>query len=356
MAIRGNGGYLTFSREWPGPLALDPARLETTGGITRISVDELAFWSGEQVTLANPAGLPFDILGTGYANTPDGHAFWGGGGSQGPVTQHRTGDAGVFWNASDAAEFWESPASVGLTTSATFYIHRDQMDRASFYPTEIQAHNGGPDGRIQLLPSLSGALVMAIASSASGYTAALVAAAGMLPAAIPDGEVPLSSLVPLAPVIAAAGEDADQRGWLREADLGQWVFETDPRLLDPTAIGEEFGDSTKGLVRGSGSFQAVFSNRYLGPDVANGAAFLRLVLLTRTGSKSRARFLLASGATAGSCEGSDISTIAGDLYYETDMLLGRCTLDNPGDGIVTFSGQFVSVGQIRLVSGAVGDG
>jgi hypothetical protein len=355
MAIRGQGGALTFSREWPEPLVLDVGRIETAGGITRLAIDEPGFWAGDHVTLTAAAGIPFDIAGTGYANCPDGHAFWGGDGSQGPATRHRIGDVGVFWEISDGADFWESEETVGLVTAATFYIHRDQMDRATFFQNELAGHNGIAIGRIAMLPEAFTPLVLAMACDATGYNVALLAAAGALPQTIPGGEAPLSDLQALPAVISTAGLEADQRGWRRQADLGKWVFETDPRLLDPTAIGEEFGDAAKGLIRGSGSFQAILSNRYLGPDVANASAFLRLMLLTRNGEKSRARFLLTDGDDAGYCNGSGVAIIAGALYYETDILLGRCDLDNAADGIVTFSGQFISVGEINLVSGSDGD-
>lgn len=348
MAIRGEGGTLTFSREWPPPTAV-PVGMLTTGAVVRIELDEPAFWSGDQVTLVAAAGLPFDVAGTGYANCPDGHAFWGGDGSQGPATLHRTGDDGAFWEVSDDADFWDSEETVGLTTAATFYVHRDQLDRLTVYGTELEALNGGATGRVTIRSEVGSTIVLAPAADIAGYNEALLAAAAAPAVMAAAEEAPLANLTTLPPVITTAGSIAEERGWRRQADLGRWVFETDPRLLDTTAIGEEFGDSSKGLIRGSGSYQAIISNRYLGPGVSNATAFLRLILLTRIGARSSARFLLTDGDDAGICQGA--GTLEGAIFYETDILLGRGDLECSPDGLITLAGQFVSVGEIRLVAG-----
>lgn len=346
MAIDGEIGTVTLSRSWPPPVVLTDEVIDAPASVVRLRLDEPGFVNGDQVLLTAPLGLPLDVLNTGYANCPDGHSFWGDAASSGPATLHRVGTDPPFWTDDDNDTFWEHAGTVGLAQQATVFIHRDGLDRATFYSLEVSAVNGGELNRIPLRLVGFDRLILAVASDRSGYAAALLQQAFAIPRPA-EAELLLEDLSPSLPAaIREAGADADERGWKRQADLSGWDFETDATVLDQGAIGERFGAVVASQLSGAGSFAGELSNTYI-PGVSPSSLMLRLQLLTRHGASATIRLLVADGPRGHSS--GDCFIREECLFYELDVVMTKIRLSNPAGDTKKIQGQFVSVGDVRFV-------
>jgi hypothetical protein len=346
MAIDGTIGTLSLSRSWPPAVVLTDAVIDAPATVVRLRLEEPGFLNGDQVLLTAPLGLPLDVLGTGYANCPDGHTFWGDAASGGPATAHRLGADAPFWGPDDNATFWEHAGTVGFAQQATVFIHRDALERATFYSLEVSAVNGGELSRLPLRLVGFDRLILSVASTRNGYAEALLA----LALALPRPEEPenlLADLVPVLPaVIQEAGADADERGWKRQADLLEWDLEDDAGMLKTEAIGEAFGSVIASQASGAGSFVGEVSNTY-SPGVSSGAAMLRLQQLSRHGSTATIRLLVADGRRGHSNGHAFIREEC--LFYEFDIALTKTRLSARAGDTMKISGQFAAIGDVRHV-------
>lgn len=346
MAIDGEIGTLTLSRSWPRPVLLSDDVIDAPGSVVRLRLEEPGFLNGDHVLVTAPLGVPFDVLGTGYANCPDGHSFWGDAASSGPATRHRVAADPPFWGADNNATFWEHPGTVGFSQQATVYIHRDALDRATFYSLEVSAVNGGELSRLPLRMVGFDRLILSMACSRAGYQEALLTLAAATPRPA-DGEVYLEDLVdPLPAVLLEAGAEADERGWKRQADLAGWEFETDASVLDQGAIGEAFGAVVASQLSGAGSFTGELSNTYA-PGVSSSSAMLRLQLLTQHGATASLRLLVADGPRGHSNGHGYI--VEECLFYELDVVLTNIRLSTQAGDTKKIRGQFASVGGVKFI-------
>jgi hypothetical protein len=341
MAVLGQFGIVELSREWPAPTALADERLQR-GATPSLDLTDLAFQSGDEVLLVSLRGVPLGIGTSAAAPCPDGHAFWTGGATAvGPALTART-TGGTFWSADPSLPFWESASTVGFQQTATAYIHRDELDDVRFYSTELDAINGGSTGLIPLRNVSPGPMLILPASAVTGYNAAaltlLQSIAGL---DIPDGEQPAENLAAVPEVLTDTAADVAERGWLRQCDLTSWVFEMDAGTLDLDAIGQAFGESAKGIVRGAGSFDGEIDHSYVSGE-QSGMAMLKLMMLTQQGSKARARFQLVEQRSA------TLPLVSERVFYETDILLGKASVNASATDVITMSAQFIATGRIRL--------
>ena len=369
MAIIGYEGIVELSREWPAPTVLADWRLQR-GSSPSLDLTDQAFQSGDEVVVIALRGVPLGVGTAGFAPCPDGHAFWTSSGTAiGPALAARTAN-GVFWSANASAPFWESQATVGLAQSTVAFIGRDELDNVRFYSSEIDAINGGTQGLVPMRTVLPGTMLIVPASrvgdsialttlsgatlvTLSGETLATLGADTLYvdaalqlledigSASVQDGEQPAENLAPVPRTMLDAAADVDNRGWLMQCDLTNWIFETDVTQLDETAIGQTFGESAKGLLRGAGSFSANLSHEFVSGS-SGSVGMLRLVMLTGQGSKARARFQIADQRNSGS------SSMPERLFYETDILLNKATVNTQFDDAIRISADFVATGRIQL--------
>ena len=341
MAILGQQGIVELSREWPEPTALADSRLQK-GQSPSLDLSNLAFQSGDEVLLVALRGVPGGIGIDGHAPCPDGHAFWTGGiNDVGPALRRRTLGGG-FWSSNPRRPFWESAETVGFQQTMRAYVHRDDMDDVRLYATELDAVNGGELGLIPLRNVSAGPMLILPASSCEGYDAAavqLLEAIGK--ALIADGEQPAQELAAVPQLLSDTAADAEERGWLIQCDLTGWVFETDAGQLDLDAIGQTFGESAKGMLRGAGSFNGEIDHSRV-PGEQSGFGMLRLMMLTEQGSKARARFQLTDQRNASG------NLVRERVFYETDILLGKTVVDTKAGDVILLSAQFVATGKIKL--------
>ena len=373
MALLGNGGILELSREWPEPMALAPEAINYETTPVRIDLGNPLYWTGDYVTIASAAGLPFDQNGDGYADAPDGHGIYRGGkwltgpsrawytGSEtdqspfyerfpaylmtqdGDSITTQDGDRFFEFTGQDGNKyFYNRPEDTGLSTQISAYIHVDGLDRIRLFTDEISAHNLDTANELTPLPISIDNFVIARASSAPAYITALdEAATAIRTLPLPSTTQLLEDVVTSPAGLAAVADDPDQRGWLIQCELEEWALDIDATSLDMTAIGETFGEQTKALVRGAGSLQFVIDHKVQAGE-QDGMTLLRLVLLTQNSCKSSAKFHLYRNRTP---IGPQVGTTA---YYDCDLLLTNSRISVRAGDLITGSTDFVVTGEIGL--------
>lgn len=339
MAVIGHGGIVELNREWAAPTVVDSSRI--TGGTNKsLDLANLGFWSGDKVYITAERGVPFDTNQDGFANCPDGHAFYPGGlNEKGAALTQRT-LANSFYGNNDAKPFYESPAT--RQQFVEVFIHRNSLDNALFYSSEINAINGGMQGLIPLRQVDFGNLIIAAASPEQFYKDFLLEQASVVSKKENIGELELE---PLPPSIESLVSNPSSRGWKQQGSLTQWVFEMDAAQLDQNAIGDAFGEYAKGILKGSGSFSALLSLNQ-SPDEPGSSDLLKLLLLTSRGAKARAKFLMSRPANNRSQQPSQDS-----LYYSTDILFWKTEVNTASDDLIKITAEFIATGAIKIAIG-----
>lgn len=344
MAVLGSGGVLELSRETPQPLALAIARFNATASPPSISLANQGYWTGDRVVIASSDGLPFDVNEDGYADCPDGHAIYRG--SQwltGPARAFYTGantDTSPFYNEEDSIDGYNRSSTTGLATTFDAYIHRDELDRITFFPTESAAYTGNAGDRIEMKKVNFGNFVIAAYSANAGYTAAMNSVASSVDAlTLINSEQSLEQTITMPALFSTLCET--DRTWVLQCGLQEWALSIDAANLDTTAIGDTFGENVKALVRGAGTLQFIVDHR----DQANeldAMTLLRLVLLTENQCNTNAKFYLYKNR-------DEVGTqINGSAYYQCDVLLTNTRVNTRATDLIAGTADFVATSEIKL--------
>ena len=373
MAVLGSGGVLELSRETPQPLALAIARFNATASPPSISLANQGYWTGDRVVIASSDGLPFDVNEDGYADCPDGHAIYRG--SQwltGPARAFYTGantDTSPFYNEfvyddflltqggdtlitqsgdtilvsageEDNIDCYNRSSTTGLTTTFDAYIHRDELDRITFFPTESAAYTAEASDRIEMKKVNFGNFVIAAYSANAGYTAAMNSVASSVDAlTLANSEQRLEQVITMPELFDTLCET--DRTWVLQCGLQEWALSIDSANLDTTAIGDTFGEHVKALVRGAGTLQFIVDHR----DQANELdtmTLLRLVLLTENQCNTNAKFYLYKNR-------NEVGTqINGSAYYQCDVLLTNTRVNTRATDMIAGTADFVATSEIKL--------
>lgn len=335
--ILGFGGYVQLSREWPEPTAFPQS---SRAGANAIFCQNKAFWTGQHVYIYSFLGLPVKTAGQQYAPSPEGYRFWGGSiWDAGPETTHRVIGDTVFWKqggGASASDFWEKALSTGFDQITDAYVHRDQLDRITFYTSENGSINRSPDELLNFSAVDYKNLLIAPYSADANYQIGIEALGQFLFDEMPDSERPASDYIELSEDLTDISGDPEHRGWSILVGCREWTLQTDPTVLDTTAIGEDFGDSVKDVVRGSGSFNGFIPVSNPEPGNFDARGFIRLMLMTETGAKARVRLRVQDQRSSG-CEKEDA------VWIEADILLGPGEISTSVDEAVNYSSQFIVV-------------
>jgi hypothetical protein len=353
MALLGKYGTVSFFREWGLPTAVDQSRLIRGSRQNTLDVGDPALWSGDRVIVLCERGVPVVPLGSLYAPSPGGHSFYGDG-------RYDPGPRGVRRQATDRmyvsgrnTPFYD-PLPLEKTIYA--YIHKDEMDNITFYAEEDDAINGFGQSFMPISILDSGPVVVSPAPEGE-YEQTLVdeLLSSTTPYIFEHGESEVLGDQFLADdflkLLADFLEDSSRvSGWKQVANLTSWAFETNVDVLDQNAIGQRFGDSAKGGLRGAGSFNAIMSvkddNNFFSPH-----SMLRLMLITQVGAKAGARFVIADGRNAE----EDCQARSRSIYYETSILLSSTNINTTVDEVISMSGEFVATGKIKIASSSGGE-
>ena len=374
MAILGNGGIIEISREIPRPRALTAARVNLGSAPYSISLLDRGYWTGDRVSISSSDGLPFDINGDGFADCPGGHAeYFGSKWELGPnrsfYTGNLTNDAPAYDQFTDTLTLitqnddflitqddnnivgvtgiedniavYNKTSTTGKTTVLDAYIHRDELDRITFYSTEASAYAGTSTNRIMIKKVDFGNFVIAAYNSDSGYTAAMNSAASSINGlTLSSPDQPLNAVISLPALFSTLCES--NRQWVTQCGLREWIMSIDASNLDTTAIGETFGDHVKALVRGAGSLNFMVEHELVAGE-QDSLALLRLVLLTQNQCDTKAKFYICKDRSGG------LPKIDGSIYYECDVLLTNSSLNVRYDDLITGTADFVATSEVKLM-------
>lgn len=367
MPLLGQGGSLQLRRGWPDASVLSPSAVNINN--RSILLRNQAFWTGDALRLVCEPGIPFDTNNDTYADCPDGHGvYYGGNWALGPNRTHLTSTNSAFYAAGNP-QFYARTASTGFTQAISVYMHRDQLDRVSFYSTEAAAINGALADRLVFKDVDFGAMIVA-ADGSTEYQNALLNCAGDIGDyrfSDIEEEVTLTSICDMAPSYAQAypGSDdydnaevlpansAEGRPWKIQAWLREWTLNLSGPEVDTTAVGEKFGDAVKAIVTGGGTLDFVIERTYR-TGYEDPTGLMRLLLLVQNGCKAEAKFYLIENRT-GSPANSSCSPqqrLAGDLYYQCDILITSSAINTRADDMIAGSADFVTTGPIALKMGA----
>ncbi len=372
MAVLGAGGFLYLSREIPNAMALSWQRLNIGSTPHTITFASPSYWQGDRIILASDGGLPIDLNGDGYADCPDGHgiyrgSIWRNGPSRafytGPNTDTspfygqllathtlatqsddslitQSGDTLVgFFGNHDDDNFYNTPASTGLTEQTDAYMSRDLLDRIRLWTTEAAAHTQSGTEKTLLNVKPKNLVIANYVDNAS-YTTAIDSAIASIANLAIAGEVVLSTLIALPPGFHIACDDANRK-YNFQVQLKQWILSVDAENLDTTAIGQAFGENVKSLVRGAGSIDFLAEHQSVA-DEQDTLALLRLVLLLQNQCNTKARFYLFKNRNEPSPK------IDGSVYYECEILLTNTNLNAQVGDLLTGTADFVATSEIEI--------
>jgi hypothetical protein len=253
-------------------------------------------------------------------------------------TEYWTGDR-VWIAARDGLMFSETEQLPTLHTSsfAAVYVHLDAANRISFYATEEASLLGLAVDRLQfqLLP-LYRVLMAGYIDSTYGFDVhdAAWEAANLVPPE-PDYEDILTDVVPNSPAIRDYVDPRLNQQWGSLNGLTSWTFKTGASTEDTTAIGEEFGEYEKIVVRGSGDL--TIQLRYdAGSREIPVEAMLRLTQVLSKNSLIPARLIVAS----------DSRGLV--LLYDPLILITDTSWSRTPDSLVECSVNFVTCQEYRL--------
>jgi hypothetical protein len=362
MAVLGHGGQLRLKREAPEATVLRPGDVQIAS--KSIFMRNPAFWSGDQVTLSCINGLPFDISGGG-PDCPDGYGtYYGGDWFIGTNRDHIVTEASNFYDANNAVQFYMRQEESGITTSITYYIYRDQLDRISFYPTRAAAFKGATAERATLYKVDFNALIISSVGTAEYANAIAVCSTDIGTYAFSDvqDEVTLASICDYAPDFiypTATNTEYDNMNltprnfvnidggvWTIQTQLTEWALNLTAPEVDITSVGEKFGDSVKSLVTGGGTMDFLIDRLVTGENERDSTVLLNLLLLTEKGCKAQAEFYMIVDRPEGGA-----TLLPGDLFYETELLVTSVAVNTRATDIIAGSLNFVTVGEIALRMG-----
>lgn len=294
MAVLGCGGIVRLRRESPAPLQVFTA--DHSIPTSSLVITDQAFWSGDQVIISSPNGLPVAIY-EDLPACPDGYAIYGNSPwPLNPRTLHLQDDASSFYDADNGRIFYTTEEDVGQLTEATYFIYRDQLDRVSFYTSRSGGLNGYSSERVPLH-------------------------------AVDFGQI---TIVPV------------DGPWLTQANLRNWSLNLTASEVDTTSVGEKFGDAVKSIVNGGGSFDFLVDRKEV-EGGSDSTALMQLLLLTQKGCKSEAEFWMMANM-----QEYAPNLLSGDLYYATEILITSCAVNVRPDDVIAGSANFVTVGEIAL--------
>lgn len=369
MPVAGLGGSMNISRKLPEPTVVPYGELTYNSNTNTVNVERStiylknrAFWTGDRVYVASPYGLPWDENNDGFADCLGFGAFFGSALDLGPNAA-RLNSPSVAWFPVSGPAFPQLATSV-ITNSASVYIHRDKLDRISFYRNRASAMRGALSDRITLSAVDFGLLTLAPAGAAP-YQNAILACLGSeffySNADIRD-EVSLASICSFAPEYASpvAGVGAYNNANVLERDLigekqwevalsiEKWDLKTSKQEVDTGAIGEMYGESVAARITGGGTcnFFIEIPRNIPGFDPLS---IMRLLLVLNKAEDASAQFVAFKGhqATGAACD----TTISGSIYYESKILLLDVSTNTSAEDVIVGSLAFATVGEISLIAG-----
>lgn len=347
MPVLGVGGVLDLRRELPPAVVLSPEAAVSHVNALDVATD--GYWTGDRVRLWGPLGLPFDRNGNGIPDVTGGWGMFFGSrwGLYGPRRERLTSGAGK-WFGPEAPFLPPDPGPI--VPDGEFWIHRDQLDRLTFYESLEDAMDGDPAQRILFFPVDFGLLLLAPVGS-TGYAGRLAPAEAAIAALrLPEGtsEQRLEQLTDAA-LPEPVGAD-DTRPWRFLAEMEEWTLELDANEASTTAVGERFSESTRTLISGSGTLNFHISRTESG-DELDSTFLARLLLLLEKGGKAEANFNLTKRAGSYTVTQGFRRLPTADTRYNASLLLVATAVNTRADDVIRGTARFATVGPVKMLIG-----
>jgi hypothetical protein len=369
MALTGFGGSMRIARKLPEPVVIPYGEITFNSNTNTVNIErntiyvrDRRYWTGDRVYVASPAGLPWDENNDGFADCNGFGAFHGSALDLGPNTARLNSPSSVWFPSSGPA--FPQLASNLVTNSANVYIHRDRLDRVSFYRTRTAAMRGRLTDRIPLSAVDFGLLTLAPAGTAPYQNALLrcIGQAFSYDAGDIRDEVTLASICDFAPEFASpvagtgAYNNADvverdyigEKNWEVVMELGKWDLKTSKKEVSTSAIGEMFGESLAAIITGGGTCDFFIEREKSTPGFSP-LSLMRTVLVLEKAEDGSAQFIIDSNATNNGrpCD----PTIDGSIFYETKILILDISTNTAAEDVIVGSMAFATFGEIVLIAG-----
>jgi hypothetical protein len=355
MAVLGTNGIVRLRRDAPSPLVIPLSAMRAD--IDVLLVRNQDFWNGDEVRIQSPDGLPLstDALPSGVG------CYFGSFWDLGPNRSHVTDETDKYYVDDDDSVYFYNRGNP--INSATYYIYRDRLDRISFYNTRSEALGGASEDRIDI-KQLDFRYIIVSAAGTEEYDNAIaecIAAVGDYRFSDVRDEVTLESICDFPPLFlqpVAGDEEYDDAElsprrwingfpWIIQGCIAEWSIELDAAGINTTSVGDKFGENVKSIVSGGGRFDFDI-DRKASEDSYDATALMQLLLLTEKGCKAEAQFYMIYGREASE---SRPELLAGDLFYECDILITNSAVNTRAGEIIVGTANFVTTGAIELRMG-----
>ena len=129
--------------------------------------------------------------------------------------------------------------------------------------------------------------------------------------------------------------------------LKNWELQLNAPEVDTTSVSEKFGSAVKSVVSGGGSAEFFIDKDVFDEDHTNGLTLLQMLLMTDSGYKAKAKFHMLSRPKTDT-RGYKDPHPAGDLFYESEVLITQTAVNVRPEELVVGTAQFVTTGRIAL--------
>ena len=274
----------------------------------------------------------------------------------------------------DAAQFY---ARIGDTSGGDtiegcspgdYWIYIDPLGRLSFYDSRCKALAGCPADRLDLIASSEDVVIApygrleyqnavweCYAALQGSYeysdvrdpTTLISICADAPRYQIPEANPNTEEFAYNNANVLPRGDQQQAPYWQCVADLREYSLSLSAPEVSTTAVAEKFGNAVKSLVNGGGSCEFFIDRRCFDDETTNGITLMQLLLMTEKGCKAAAKFYLMQ--RPGEC-GAELCSglIAGDLYYEADILVTQTAVNVRPTELVVGTADFVTTGEIAL--------
>jgi hypothetical protein len=352
MAVLGDGGVVRFRRETPNPILVPSSLMRSESNLLLASNQE--FWNGDEVYVYTQNGLPLSV-----DECPGGVGYYAGSKWElGANRIHVSSDDDLQYKANEGEFFYNQGV---VNTTGTFFIHRDNLDRISFYRNRPDAINGRAADRVDLR-SLDFEVMLISAIGSNAYNEIIKDCAieflESRGGVIAD-EIMLENLCENSPAylqLVADIEVCEQEEtlpcdpingflWKVQGGIREWSLDLEAASVSTTSVGQKFGESVKSIVTGGGSFDFIVE-RTTSENQNDSTTLMRLLLMTEKGSKAEAEFYMIDKRDEKCGE-----LASGDLYYESNILVTSIAISTRVDDVIVGTAQFVTTGAVELRMG-----
>ena len=237
----------------------------------------------------------------------------------------------------------------GGVTHVEGFLHRDVLDRISIHSTAAGGLNNTILTRVSFTNINEGLIVLALKGSTAQTTFLRNWVSSNNSSITLDRERTLRRYASALVSYRAAGTNSTV--WRYQGGIQSWSLNPSSSAVSTSALGENYGSSTKGIVTGTGSLDFLLKlNTGITRD--NSLAILRLILMFDSGATAQTRFYLKKATTLNEspCSIAAGVELSSALYYSARILVTDQAIRVTAEDFIAGSVSFSTTGPIRLGS------